>query len=134
MLLCVTRLLLPGIERCYNVLPGYCYQVTVTRCYYVLPANCYQVLGLDEALPSTPHITPRNTETDLLAAAQSGSSTNNTEKWLRRRTKLKVNNLNPNHRCFDTIYLEGQEQEIFAKFFYGPLDALSLVGEKVGQF
>ncbi|XP_063677460.1 membrane-associated phosphatidylinositol transfer protein 2-like isoform X2 [Bolinopsis microptera] len=90
-----------------------------------------QVLGLDEALPSTPHITPRNTETDLLAAAQSASSANNTEKWLRRRTKLKVNNLNPNHRCFDTIYLEGQEQEIFAKFFYGPLDALSLVGEKV---
>lgn len=44
---------------------------------------------------------------------------------------LQVNNLNPNHRCFDTIYLEGQEQEITAKFFYGPLDALSLVGEKV---
>ncbi|KAL5263758.1 hypothetical protein ACHWQZ_G004975 [Mnemiopsis leidyi] len=89
-----------------------------------------QVLDLDEALPTTPHITPRNTETDLHSPTPS-TSNSQTEKWLRRRTKLKVNNLNPNHRCFDTIYLEGQEQEIIAKFFYGPLDALSLVGEKV---
>ena len=88
------------------------------------------MLGLDESLPTTPHITPRTTETDLHSPTPS-TSNNQTEKWLRRRTKLKVNNLNPNHRCFDTIYLEGQEQEINAKFFYGPLDALSLVGEKV---
>lgn len=27
--------------------------------------------------------------------------------------------------------MEGQDTEIVAKFFYGPLDALSLVGERV---
>ena len=47
------------------------------------------------------------------------------------RKHYQVNKLNPNHRCFDTIYVEGTEQEVHAKFFYGPLDALSLVGEKV---
>ena len=43
-----------------------------------------------------------------------------------------LQNLSANHRANDRVTLEGQEQTISARFMYGPLDMVSLSGEKVG--
>ncbi|XP_068678065.1 protein retinal degeneration B-like [Montipora foliosa] len=56
------------------------------------------------------------------------------EKWLKRRTAIKIKNLNANHRANDCITLEGQEQTLSARFMYGPLDMVSLSGEKVDVY
>ncbi|XP_059163186.1 protein retinal degeneration B-like isoform X4 [Physella acuta] len=53
------------------------------------------------------------------------------EKWLKRRTTIKVRNLQPNHRANDVIVLEDMPQVLTAKFMYGSLDITSLTGEKV---
>ncbi|BFZ04635.1 hypothetical protein BsWGS_07673 [Bradybaena similaris] len=53
------------------------------------------------------------------------------EKWLKRRTTIKVRNLQPNHRANDVIALENTPQLLTAKFMYGSLDIASLSGEKV---
>lgn len=53
------------------------------------------------------------------------------EKWLKRRTAIKIKNLNANHRANDRVALEGREQTLSARFMYGPLDMVSLSGEKV---
>ncbi|ESN96762.1 hypothetical protein HELRODRAFT_67527 [Helobdella robusta] len=55
----------------------------------------------------------------------------NKEKWLKKRTQLKVRNLAPNHRANDVIVLESRPQLLAARFMYGPLDVVSLSGEKV---
>lgn len=38
----------------------------------------------------------------------------------------------PNHRANDVIVMEGKPQILTARFMYGPLDVVSLSGEKVG--
>ncbi|XP_070205343.1 protein retinal degeneration B-like [Littorina saxatilis] len=53
------------------------------------------------------------------------------EKWLRRRTTIKVRNLQQNHRANDVIVLEDKDQTLVARFMYGSLDIVSLTGEKV---
>ncbi|XP_012945649.1 protein retinal degeneration B [Aplysia californica] len=53
------------------------------------------------------------------------------EKWLKRRTTIKVRNLQPNHRANDVVCLEDKPQRLTAKFMYGSLDIASLTGEKV---
>ncbi|XP_055385938.1 protein retinal degeneration B isoform X2 [Condylostylus longicornis] len=53
------------------------------------------------------------------------------EKWMKKRTSVKIKNVAPNHRANDVIVLEGQEQKLVAKFMYGPLDMFTLTGEKV---
>ncbi|PVD31481.1 hypothetical protein C0Q70_06893 [Pomacea canaliculata] len=53
------------------------------------------------------------------------------EKWLRRRTTIKVRNLQQNHRANDVIVLEDMTQTLTARFMYGSLDIASLSGEKV---
>ncbi|KAH9515200.1 hypothetical protein Btru_019493 [Bulinus truncatus] len=53
------------------------------------------------------------------------------EKWMKRRTTIKVRNLQPNHRANDVIVLEDMPQVLTAKFMYGSLDITSLSGEKV---
>ncbi|CAH1800392.1 unnamed protein product [Owenia fusiformis] len=53
------------------------------------------------------------------------------EKWLRRRTTIKLRNVAPNHRANDVIVLEDKPQVLVARFMYGPLDMVSLTGEKV---
>ncbi|GFN94445.1 membrane-associated phosphatidylinositol transfer protein 2 [Plakobranchus ocellatus] len=53
------------------------------------------------------------------------------EKWLKRKTTIKVRNLQPNHRANDVIALEDGPQILSAKFMYGSLDITSLSGEKV---
>ncbi|KAK3742785.1 hypothetical protein QZH41_013894 [Actinostola sp. cb2023] len=53
------------------------------------------------------------------------------EKWLRRRTAIKIKNLNSNHRANDIVVMEGAPQVLTARFMYGPLDMVSLSGEKI---
>ncbi|EDV21573.1 uncharacterized protein TRIADDRAFT_30191 [Trichoplax adhaerens] len=54
-----------------------------------------------------------------------------TEKWLKKRSNVKVMNVTANHRGSDIVVLESKPQYIVSKFVYGPLDVVSLTGEKV---
>ncbi|XP_067641027.1 protein retinal degeneration B-like isoform X4 [Eurosta solidaginis] len=53
------------------------------------------------------------------------------EKWMKKRTSVKLKNVAANHRANDVIVLEGREQRLNARFMYGPLDMITLHGEKV---
>ncbi|XP_037088501.1 protein retinal degeneration B-like isoform X3 [Pollicipes pollicipes] len=53
------------------------------------------------------------------------------EKWIRKRTSVKIKNVTPNHRGNDVVVREGLPQVLAARFTYGPLDMVSLSGEKV---
>ncbi|XP_023673882.2 membrane-associated phosphatidylinositol transfer protein 3 isoform X4 [Paramormyrops kingsleyae] len=53
------------------------------------------------------------------------------EKWLRRRTHVKLRNVTSNHRVNDVIATEDGPQILVGRFMYGPLDMVTLTGEKV---
>ncbi|NXX63071.1 PITM2 protein, partial [Scopus umbretta] len=53
------------------------------------------------------------------------------EKWLRKRTHVKLRNVTANHRINDTIANEDGPQTLNGRFMYGPLDMVTLTGEKV---
>ncbi|XP_023032873.1 protein retinal degeneration B isoform X2 [Drosophila willistoni] len=53
------------------------------------------------------------------------------EKWIKKRTSVKLKNVAANHRANDIIVQEGREQRLNARFMYGPLDMITLHGEKV---
>lgn len=53
------------------------------------------------------------------------------EKWMRKRTSVKLKNVAANHRANDVIVKEGNPQTFVARFMYGPLDMINLTGEKV---
>ncbi|CAH1186663.1 unnamed protein product [Phyllotreta striolata] len=53
------------------------------------------------------------------------------EKWIRKRTSVKLKNVTANHRANDVIVLDGAPQTLTARFMYGPLDMITLTGEKV---
>lgn len=53
------------------------------------------------------------------------------EKWMRKRTSVKLKNVAANHRANDVIVKEGTLQNFIARFMYGPLDMITLTGEKV---
>nr|XP_018915919.1 PREDICTED: protein retinal degeneration B isoform X2 [Bemisia tabaci] len=53
------------------------------------------------------------------------------EKWIRKRTSVKLKNVTCNHRANDVIVKEGATQTLIARFMYGPLDMITLTGEKV---
>ncbi|XP_026484704.1 protein retinal degeneration B [Vanessa tameamea] len=53
------------------------------------------------------------------------------EKWMRKRTSVKLKNVAANHRANDVIVMEGCPQTFIARFMYGPLDMITLTGEKV---
>ncbi|NWR81603.1 PITM1 protein, partial [Centropus unirufus] len=53
------------------------------------------------------------------------------EKWQRKRTQVKIRNLTANHRACDVIISEGKAQVLSGRFMYGPLDVVTLTGEKV---
>ncbi|MCI4385876.1 hypothetical protein PGIGA_G00055710 [Pangasianodon gigas] len=53
------------------------------------------------------------------------------EKWLRRRTHVKLRNVTANHRVNDVIATEEGPQTLVGRFMYGPLDMVTLTGEKV---
>ncbi|XP_061734262.1 membrane-associated phosphatidylinositol transfer protein 3 isoform X1 [Nerophis ophidion] len=53
------------------------------------------------------------------------------EKWLRRRTHVKLRNVTANHRVNDIIATEDGPQTLVGRFMYGPLDMVTLTGEKV---
>ncbi|KAL4647581.1 membrane-associated phosphatidylinositol transfer protein 3 [Arapaima gigas] len=56
------------------------------------------------------------------------------EKWLRRRTHVKLRNVTSNHRVNDIIATEDGPQTLVGRFMYGPLDMVTLTGEKVDIF
>ncbi|XP_047197472.1 membrane-associated phosphatidylinositol transfer protein 2 isoform X3 [Hippoglossus stenolepis] len=53
------------------------------------------------------------------------------EKWLRKRTLVKIRNVTANHRVNDAVFTEGGQQLVTGRFMYGPLDMVTLAGEKV---
>ncbi|KAB0792480.1 hypothetical protein PPYR_14439 [Photinus pyralis] len=53
------------------------------------------------------------------------------EKWIRKRTSVKLKNVAANHRANDVIVREGASQTLIARFMYGPIDMITLAGEKV---
>ncbi|XP_048221996.1 LOW QUALITY PROTEIN: membrane-associated phosphatidylinositol transfer protein 3 [Perognathus longimembris pacificus] len=58
------------------------------------------------------------------------SPTNPREKWLRKRTQVKLRNVTANHRANDVIAAEDGPQVLVGRFMYGPLDMVALTGEK----
>ncbi|MGH0170731.1 UNVERIFIED_CONTAM: hypothetical protein FKN15_002782 [Acipenser sinensis] len=59
------------------------------------------------------------------------SPSNPREKWQRRRTPVKLRNVTANHRVNDVIAAEDGSQTLIGRFMYGPLDMVTLTGEKV---
>uniref|UniRef100_A0A3B4AVJ1 DDHD domain-containing protein n=1 Tax=Periophthalmus magnuspinnatus TaxID=409849 RepID=A0A3B4AVJ1_9GOBI len=53
------------------------------------------------------------------------------EKWLRKRTHVKIRNVTANHRVNDSVYSDDGPQMVTGRFMYGPLDMVTLTGEKV---
>ncbi|XP_072271912.1 membrane-associated phosphatidylinositol transfer protein 2 isoform X7 [Pyxicephalus adspersus] len=53
------------------------------------------------------------------------------EKWLRKRTHVKLRNVAANHRINDAVANEDGPQTLCGRFMYGPLDMVTLTGEKV---
>ncbi|XP_062051711.1 membrane-associated phosphatidylinositol transfer protein 1 isoform X3 [Lepus europaeus] len=56
------------------------------------------------------------------------------EKWQRKRTQVKIRNVTSNHRASDTVVCEGRPQVLSGRFMYGPLDVVTLTGEKVDVY
>eukprot|EP00062_Callorhinchus_milii_P021655 gi/632978608/ref/XP_007906008.1/ PREDICTED: membrane-associated phosphatidylinositol transfer protein 2 [Callorhinchus milii] len=59
------------------------------------------------------------------------SPTKPREKWLRKRTHVKIRNVTANHRVNDVIVSDEGPQALSGRFMYGPLDMVTLTGEKV---
>ncbi|XP_071030289.1 membrane-associated phosphatidylinositol transfer protein 2-like isoform X7 [Oncorhynchus clarkii lewisi] len=53
------------------------------------------------------------------------------EKWLRKRTHVKIRNVTANHRVNDAVFTEDGTQLVMGRFMYGPLDMVTLTGEKI---
>ncbi|KAK5871507.1 hypothetical protein PBY51_004387 [Eleginops maclovinus] len=53
------------------------------------------------------------------------------EKWIRKRTHVKIRNVTANHRVNDAVFTEDSQQVLTGRFMYGPLDMVTLAGEKV---
>lgn len=53
------------------------------------------------------------------------------EKWLRKRTHVKIRNVTANHRVNDAVFTEDGPQMVTGRFMYGPLDMVTLTGEKI---
>ncbi|KAJ8287145.1 hypothetical protein GJAV_G00048160 [Gymnothorax javanicus] len=53
------------------------------------------------------------------------------EKWLKKRTQVKIRNVTANHRVSDAVFAEDGAQLVVGRFMYGPLDMVTLAGEKV---
>lgn len=53
------------------------------------------------------------------------------EKWIKKRTSVKLKNVTANHRANDVIVRDGEAQRLSARFMYGPLDMITLAGERV---
>ncbi|XP_072520661.1 membrane-associated phosphatidylinositol transfer protein 2-like isoform X11 [Salminus brasiliensis] len=53
------------------------------------------------------------------------------EKWMRKRTHVKIRNVTANHRVNDAVFTEDGQKVVTGRFMYGPLDMVTLAGEKV---
>uniref|UniRef100_A0AAY4BWE0 DDHD domain-containing protein n=1 Tax=Denticeps clupeoides TaxID=299321 RepID=A0AAY4BWE0_9TELE len=56
------------------------------------------------------------------------------EKWQRKRTHVKIRNVTANHRANDAVFTEDGTQVVMGRFMYGPLDMVTLTGEKVDVY
>ncbi|XP_068594872.1 membrane-associated phosphatidylinositol transfer protein 2 [Brachionichthys hirsutus] len=56
------------------------------------------------------------------------------EKWLRKRTHVKIRNVTANHRVNDAVFTEDSQQVVTGRFMYGPLDMVTLAAEKVDLY
>ncbi|KAG9333202.1 hypothetical protein JZ751_012983 [Albula glossodonta] len=50
------------------------------------------------------------------------------EKWLRKRTHVKIRNVTANHRVNDAVFIEDGQQVVTGRFMYGPLDMSKRLG------
>lgn len=55
------------------------------------------------------------------------------EKWIRKRTSVKLKSVASNHRANDVIVKEGEPQRLTARFMYGPLDMITLAGNHLNR-
>ncbi|XP_078586244.1 LOW QUALITY PROTEIN: membrane-associated phosphatidylinositol transfer protein 3-like, partial [Branchiostoma floridae x Branchiostoma japonicum] len=62
------------------------------------------------------------------------SPTQPRERWLKRRTAVKIKNMTANHRAADSVTLQNTSQSLTGRFMYGPLDMVALTGEKVDVY
>jgi len=53
------------------------------------------------------------------------------EKWIKKRTSVKIKNGGANHRANDVIVQEGKDQILHGRFSYGPFDMAALSGERI---
>lgn len=51
--------------------------------------------------------------------------------WPRTHALSSLQNVTSNHRASDTVVCEGRPQVLSGRFMYGPLDVVTLTGEKV---
>jgi hypothetical protein len=56
------------------------------------------------------------------------------EKWNHKKTGYKISSLSEYHRGYDSAVLESCPQAVSARFAYGPLDLVSLIGEAVDVY
>jgi len=56
------------------------------------------------------------------------------EKWVKKRTSVKLKNVAANHRGNDVIVLDGRPQRLIARFMYGPIDVIALTSKQLTVF
>jgi len=78
----------------------------------------------DLALAS-PQLAPSTADLSAFAPTQPR------EKWIKKRTSVKIRNGAANHRANDVLVREGRPQMLCGRFSYGPLDMAALTGERV---
>lgn len=69
-----------------------------------------------------PTLSSREKETTLFSPSQPR------EKWIKKKTSVKLKNVAANHRANDVVIKEGAPQILAARFMYGPLDMITLAG------
>ncbi|KAJ7344206.1 hypothetical protein JRQ81_000156 [Phrynocephalus forsythii] len=80
---------------------------------------------LRQVIETEQHLVTENEESSIYSPAFPR------EKWQRKRTQVKIRNVTANHRASDVIVCEGRPQVLNGRFMYGPLDVVTLTGEKV---
>ena len=87
---------------------------------------------LDDQMTNFPSFPDNQHSSSSAQSAPQGVVPNQArEKWIKKRTAVKIRNGAANHRGNDVIVLEGRDQVLHGRFSYGPFDMSVLSGEKV---
>ena len=87
---------------------------------------------LDDQITNFPSFPDNQHSSSSAQSAPQGVVPNQArEKWIKKRTAVKIRNGAANHRGNDVIVLEGRDQVLHGRFSYGPFDMSVLSGEKV---